>query len=147
VNKRKIERIKFRLSQAYGLVATNTVLKTFTEEMTLVRTIIDGYVYSISAVAGTTETNFMLQRAPKGVVVVTIGLGGGFDISVPEEELGEFPIPIEAASEHARSWVPVFRDSKAMRIFKKGDTLVFSHIAAALSIKFYGVIYMWYKLA
>ena len=146
--KRDISRFKLRISKTVPTTASDEVIHTSTQSETLVRLLVDGTLQINSSAVADQRVNveMMLRRNPGGNVTINPTAVASGEEGVQQDEIAASLWAVGMMNVEQYTYLPLYRDIKAMRKCKVNDEIAFSLIAGAANIAaFTGVIYAWYK--
>lgn len=137
--KRQIERVNNRINQTITNAPTDTILHTVEDRKTLVRAIIQLNLSMLAAA----DFQVAIQRAPRGIPVVTPAVAQALDSDMSKEQIWEY-----TANQTAAHTVPTYFtvDLKSMRKLDPGDTVLMRTISSAPnSTMLHGTITLFFK--
>ncbi len=123
--KRRIERIHNRVVHVITDSVTNTILHTFEDRKTLVRTIVKGTICLNSA--GLNDVAFNIAREPHGVAVASPAVSESLDDDAYKEQIIDYTACYPAGFVGT---LPIDIDSKGMRKFDAGDEITLRDVGA-----------------
>jgi len=148
-SRRRIERVRCTLDHQVPASNTSIVLHEAEDTKTLIRMLMDLAFYTDSTAQDYETISAVISVAPRSISVVENSIGEDLDNDVPLEEITRIYTRIgnnlNAASGFSMG-KDFYRDIKAMRKLRPGDTIEWADIATTVSkCSVEGIIYLWFK--